>query len=266
MKTTEQEQAAEKIRQEVNEKGTPKRLKIRTLLKMFGYKSRKESNTVFLTELLADKGIMVNPSLIKVGPEWEMSLDEMVTLVAYKNVPKEPVSDTLEGLIADNWFEMVATREFRNEKEVETKFVIPLLSRLGYLEDDRFDGMTFQASHGSKPMNLEVDCALSDNGNQVLGKQILLVTEAKRESKLNKETELVKARNQVKSYGFWLSCRFGLVTDSRKIQVLELFPLIHGKDILFECLRGELKDRFPELYRIVGKKYLVEYYERIISG
>jgi hypothetical protein len=48
--------------------------------------------------------------------------------------------------------------------------------------------------------------------------------------------------------------------------VLELFPLIHGKDILFECLRGELKDRFPELYRIVGKKYLVEYYERIISG
>ncbi len=57
MKTTEQEQAAEKIRQEVNEKGTPKRLKIRTLLKMFGYKSRKESNTVFLTELLPDKGI-----------------------------------------------------------------------------------------------------------------------------------------------------------------------------------------------------------------
>jgi len=41
----------------VNEKGTPKRLKIRTLLKMFGYKSRKESNTVFLTELLPDKGI-----------------------------------------------------------------------------------------------------------------------------------------------------------------------------------------------------------------
>ena len=99
MKTTEQEQAAEKIKQEVNEKGTPKRLKIRTLLKMFGYKSRKESNTVFLTELLADKGIMVNPSLIKVGPEWEMSLDEMITLVAYKSLPKEPVSDILEGQI-----------------------------------------------------------------------------------------------------------------------------------------------------------------------
>ena len=42
---------------------------------------------------------------------------------------------------ADGWFDKLQNREFRTEKEVENKFILPLLTRLGYSEDDRYDGM-----------------------------------------------------------------------------------------------------------------------------
>jgi hypothetical protein len=97
-----------------------------------------------------------------------------------------------------------------------------------------------------------------------------LVVEAKKEDRLVKEVELEKAQKQTKSYAIWLSCHFGLVTDANKIQVLDLYPptsrpTISDVDVLFTCTKEELKDRFGELYNLVGKPTLVRHYENLIN-
>ncbi len=203
---------------------------------------------------------------MKIGENWKLDLDDRVTLSHEKKKPIKLKKESIKfDYNQDGWLNSLKEKEFRTEREVETKFIIPLLNKLGYHEDDRYDGMTFKAFNGSRPTILETDFSLFDSENELLDNQVLLVVEAKREDRLVKEVELSKAQKQTKSYAIWLSCHFGLVTDGRKLQVLDLFPNIGGINVLFETQIFELKDNFMELYELIGKKTLVEYYENITN-
>ena len=103
-----------------------------------------------------------------------------------------------------------------------------------------------------------------DSDSEELENQVLLVVEAKKEHRLVKQAELEKAQRQTKSYSVWLGCHFGLITDSRTIQVLDLMPNIGGMEVLFECSREELKDKFEELYQLTSKKILSKYYNALM--
>lgn len=92
-----------------------------------------------------------------------------------------------------------------------------------------------------------------------------MIAEAKKEDRLYKQVELDKAQRQVKSYAIWLSCHFGLVTDSKVIQVIDLFPSINGMNVIFECTRAELKENFVLMYNLINKKHLSLYYENLIK-
>lgn len=244
----------------------PKRIKVRTLIKKFGFVKRTETSARKITQELGDLEIYLNPSIMKIGESWKLSLDDRVSLSHEKNKNKEESIHFLpEGFNEDQWFDNLTDKEYRTEREVETKFIIPLLTRLEYSENDRYDGMCFKAFNGSRPTILETDCSLFDADNELLDNQVLLVVEAKRENRLVKEVELSKAQKQTKSYAIWLSCHFGLVTDGRKLQVLDLFPNIGGMNILFECEISDLKNRFGELYQLIGKKALIDYYENLIN-
>jgi len=257
---------ANEISSEIIDRGKSKRIKVRTLIKKFGFLKRTEESSRKITQKLAEKEIYMNPSINKIGDVWKLLLDDRVTL--YHEVRREEqVSDIKTNLNFnhDNWFDALEEKVFRTEREVETKFIIPLLDRLDYSEDDRYDGMTFKAYNGSRPTILETDFSLFDTNNEVLDNQVLLVVEAKKEDRLIKEVELIKAQKQTKSYAIWLSCHFGLVTDGKKIQVLDLFPSIGGINVLFECHVSDLKRKFIELYNLIGKKKLVSYYEDLIN-
>ncbi len=123
--------------------------------------------------------------------------------------------------------------------------------------------MTINVANGSRSTVLEVDFALSNSENENLEGQILLLVEAKKEDRLYKQVELDKAQKQVKSYAIWLSCRFGLVTDSKTIQIIDLFPRINEMKVIFECKREELKENFGIIYNLISKKSLTKYYEKI---
>ena len=164
----------------------------------------------------------------------------------------------------DKWLDDIQKKQFRTEKEVENKFILPLLERLGFNEDDRYDGMIVSAAHGSKATTLEVDFALFNSENEDLEGQTLLVVEAKKEDRLYKQVELDRAQKQVKSYAIWLSCHFGLVTDSKTIQVIDLFPSIKGMQVVFDCKRENLKENFRHLYKLISKDSLTNYYEKLI--
>ena len=104
----------------------------------FGFKKRTEECSQQITRLLADHGVFLNPSIMKIGEIWRLSLDDRVTL----SKEKKDEESVLAGAVApggfedDGWFTSLKGRVFWTEKEVETKFIIPLLSRLGYTEDD----------------------------------------------------------------------------------------------------------------------------------
>ena len=268
MRNDSPSEISDRLAKEVLTNGKPKRIKVRTLLGHFNYEKRTEDNSTKITELLADRNILLNPSIMKFGDTWQLKLDDRVYLLERKEeVRKEEVQTKASEIYdykSDKWFDEVLTKQFRTEKEVENKFIIPLLKRLGFTDDDRYDGMIVNAAHGSKQTILEVDFALFNTDNENLDGQPLLVAEAKKEDRLYKQVELDKAQKQVKSYAVWLSCHFGLVTDSKTIQVIDLFPSIKGMKVIFDCKRDELKDRFYELYKLISKEDLTNYYEQLL--
>ncbi len=264
------EEVADKLATEIIENGKPKRIKVRTLLAHFDYEKRTEDCATKITELLSERNILLNPSIMKFGDNWQLKIDDRVYLTERTEKSRNEIEPTksefanLYDYKNDIWFDEILPKQFRTEKEVENKFIIPLLQRLGFTEDDRYDGMIVSASHGSKQTTLEVDFALFNTENENLAGQPLLVAEAKREERLYKQVELDKAQKQVKSYAVWLSCHFGIVTDSKVIQVLDLFPSINSMKVLFECKREDLKDFFLDLYKVASKECLTKYYEQLI--
>ena len=267
MKKISAEEIAKNLSKEILLTGKSKRLKVRKLLKYFNYEKRTEDSATKITKLLADNNILLNPSIMKIGDDWKLKFDDIVYLTPRIETARKEVEQIKSTEIydwkSDKWFNEVLTKEFRTEKEVENKFIIPLLNRLNFSENDRYDGMLVSAAHGSKQTTLEVDFALFNSENKNLENQPLLVVEAKKEGRLNKQLELDKAQKQVKSYAVWLSCHFGLVTDSKTIQIIDLFTKINGMTVLFKCKREELKEKFDEIYKLISKESLTNYYEEL---
>jgi hypothetical protein len=242
-----------------------RKLKVRTLMAKFGLRRRTEENTFEITQALIDSGIILTPSIMKLGNDWESSFDDWVIL-SKASIEEANTIDSVDNPVPmgwndDNWFDKIQNKNFRTEREVETKFLIPLISKLGFSEDERYDGMPMHTYHGSKPSIIHVDCALFTYDYESLHNQVLLIVEAKRETRLEKEAELDNARKQAKSYAVWTGCYHCLVTDARKVVVYKLARNHMESDTqLFSCHISELKDNFGLLYSIISKKSLSNYY------
>lgn len=257
--------AAQKIQASVasSSEGS-RRMKLRTLLDRFGYLKRSDSNTSAITTALSDLGISLNPPIVRFGEDWEIAMEDWIYVSdSSKKVklPKPKPSNPDEPWKQDPWFDRIAGYELRTEKEVEIKFVVPLLARLGYGDDDRFDGMPVPAAHGSKGTTLVIDFALFDSSVEGLRHQPLLTVEAKKENRLKKREEILNAHNQAKSYCLWTQCDFFLITDSKTIQAFHISRgnLVDLKPLLV-CERHELKEKFGELYSIISREVLSAYY------
>jgi hypothetical protein len=260
--TPEAAAAARKIHDELGSRtSSSAKLKLKTLLGKFGYVKRSDSNTGAITTALADLGISMNPPIIRFGEDWEITTEDWIHLSLTTGVPLLRPGRPRSKLKEDPWFMEIAGRELRTEKEVEIKFIVPLLARLGYGDDDRFDGMPVPAAHGSKATTLEIDFALFDSTQEALRHQPLLVVEAKKEKLLKKRGEILKAHNQAKSYCLWTQSDFFMITDSRTVQ---LYYICRGNladlDPLFSCERHELASRFGELHALASREVLAAHY------
>jgi hypothetical protein len=247
-----------------------KRLKLRTLLAKFGYEKRSDSNTAEITMALSEAGLTVNPPLVRYGDNWEISTEDWIYLSIVKETSEGSDTKQLSAprdWNSDGWFNKVASLQLRTEREVEIKFAVPLLIRLGYTDEDRFDGMPVPASHGSRGSTLAIDHAAFNSQLDALKGQPLLTIEAKRDSYLSKAKQLQKAHDQAKSYCYWTQCEFFLVTDG---QIVHAYRVGRGKfgDIepLFECTRQELLHNFSELYALVSKESLTSHYLKKLSS
>ncbi|MBD1876979.1 type I restriction enzyme HsdR N-terminal domain-containing protein [Nodosilinea sp. FACHB-131] len=242
-----------------------RKLKIRTLISKFNLHRRTEENTSEITQILQEAGIILTPSIMKLGNDWELSFDDWVIL-SKASIEEVNATDSIDNSLPedwndDQWFNEIQNKNLRTEREVETKFLIPLLYKFGFSEDERYDSMPMHTYHGSKPSVIHVDCALFNHDYESLSNQVLLIVEAKHETRLQKEMELDNARKQAKSYAVWTGCYHCLVTDGRKIVVYKLARNHLENDTqLFSCYISELKDNFNRLYSIISKKALSNYY------
>lgn len=168
----------------------------------------------------------------------------------------------INGLDKDQWLEAVLKKTFRSEKEVENKFVLHLLSFLGYKEDDRYDGKSVVVTLGKRRTTIITDFVLYNSESNSLKDQALLVVEAKCEDSLNRSIKIEHAQMQVNSYAFHLDCYFSLLTDSKIIQISELHT---GRKNTFQCKREELKKNFARIYDLVSKESLTCYYEKVLK-
>lgn len=204
---------------------------------------------------------------MKVGDDWQTGLEDWLyfeNVANTKNEAPPPEHNPDSKWKNDPWFSEVQTRELRTEREVETKFVIPLLARLGYTEDDRYDDMPVHASMGSKPTILRIDFALYNKSSQKIAHQVILTVEAKREERLSKEIELKNAFQQAKCYAVWTGCRFCLVTDSKDVVLYKIgFSNIEKECELFRLTRANIATEFPKLYALCSKESLSEYYQSL---
>jgi hypothetical protein len=255
-----------RLRSEVDASSTKsRRLKLKTLLALFGYAKRSDLNTSHITKILSEKGLTLSPPIVRFGDEWGSSMDDWVHVSDSSCMPafskQSKVALRAIQFESDKWFDKLAGMILRTEKEVEIKFIVPLLKRLGYDDDDRFDGMPVPAAHGSRDTTLVIDFALFDSSNEVLRHQPLLTVEAKKENRLKKKEELFRAHNQAKSYCLWTQCDYFMVTDSQHIQA---FHIARGKlnqlDPIFACERHQLKERFIDLYALLSRDVLSKHY------
>ena len=125
---------AQALRKEVwSVKSRARRLRLRTLLGRFGYSKRSDDNTSEITHLLGEAGIAVNPPIVRFGERWGLSIEDWIVLsdAAALTAQSLPTSGASATWQADEWFERIQKTELRTEKEVEIKFIVPLLSRLG---------------------------------------------------------------------------------------------------------------------------------------
>jgi hypothetical protein len=241
-----------------------KRLKLRTLLSKFGYTKRSDSNTAEITRLLTDAGLALNPPIVRFGESWEITQEDWIYLSTQHPSDRADASPRVvapRGWNGDGWFDRIAGLELRTEKEVEIKFIVPLLARLGYGDDDRYDGMPVPAAHGSRDTTLVIDFALFNSSLESLKNQPMLTVEAKRENRLVKAKELASAHNQAKSYCLWTQCDFFMITDSRTVQAYQVQRGRFGElSPLFACELHELKARFNDLYAVLSMDALTRHY------
>ncbi|WP_135230005.1 type I restriction enzyme HsdR N-terminal domain-containing protein [Deinococcus fonticola] len=235
---------------------TPKksrRVLLRTLLKEFGFKIKSGDRLTRIQGRLAEVGIHVNPDLAECDREDWVTL----SLIAPALPNTDPPASTMPGFSEDPWFTEVKAKTFASEREVEIRFILPLLERLGYREENReenrADGFPVDIVVGVRRTRAEADFVLFDGPNRDAN-HALLVVEAKRAGK-----RLSDHVGQARSYAMFLQAPYYLLTNGDDIRVFLYRSPIESDVEVYTGHRESLLDNFADLYTMISREAVVEY-------
>ena len=148
------------------------------------------------------------------------------------------------------WFAQAYGARYRSEKEVDIRFVLPLLHHLGYEEADRADGFWLPINLGSKVTRVQIDfvCFAGQDPNP---SNCLLLVETK-----SPGTPLHCGLNQARSYAQFMKPLRLLLTNGDEIEIWRCNS--STEDIcMFKCTKYDLYKRFDELAAVVGRSALI---------
>ena len=234
-----------------------RRLLSKTFWGMFGFKARTKDRIETVKATLKDQGLILNLDDAHFGAEgkddWIILSYVEPSLPSANSAGTAETLQPIECIPPESWFQLMESRKFESEREVEYFFILPLLESMGYEEDDFAIGYPIEMYEGVNRVKKEADFAVF-NGLSREKKDALLVVEAKKHDKLVTQD----AVGQAKGYAIWLTTPYYLVTNAEDIR-LYLYRSGVQQDVeLMKFLRSNLRQNWEKLYQHINKAAVIE--------
>lgn len=236
---------------ETNDK--QKRLKSSTFWGLFDVKARRATVVERIASVIDKQGLKI---AVKSGATFgeESDADWIILtpiLLPVSGVPAQPIIPS--EWPSSDWFEMMQTRIFDSEREVEAYFIAPLLEKLGYDYDDIVIGHPVTMFKGVSKTIAEADFVLFNGVNKEEG-SALLVVEAKKPGKGISSDHI----GQAKSYAQVLLPACYLVSDGQQIVVFQFNGMRIPDEKVMDFDRLELQNKWNDFYNYVSKKATIK--------
>lgn len=141
----------------------------------------------------------------------------------------------------EEWLEEIKTTSYRNEIEVEVKFIYPLVEQLGYKNTDFDIRVPVNIQVGRNRSRGEADWVLWNKRSGTDNQQARVVIEAKAPHQdLNEEVQA-----QARSYAFALNAPIYVNTNGRRIQIFHRG--VQGDKCVVDCDVKELSKKWSEI-------------------
>lgn len=239
---------------------TPKRqrrLLSKSFWAKFGFKARTKERIEQVREAVKRQGLVLNLDDAHFGIE---NKDDWVILSYIEPslpsaIPNDasPNTQAVECVPPESWFQLMESRKFESEREVEFYFIAPLLESLGYEEDDFAIGYPIEMFEGVTKVKKEADFAIF-NGLSREKKDALLVVEAKKADKLLTED----AVGQAKGYAVWLTTPYYVATNAEEIRLYLSRAGLQPDVALMKFPRSELRQHWATLHQHINKAAVIE--------
>lgn len=250
---------------------TPKRqrkLRSKTFWEKFGFGRRNKDRVDLVRETIKQRGLLLNLPNAEDSSFGSKAKDEWIVL-SFINSPVD--ISTSSGTQAagpgisvvtppTDWFEVMQSREFESEREVEYYFIVPLLEALGYTESDFAIGYRVQMYEGVKKVNKEADFVIF-NGTSRSKDDALLVIEAKRMGNFLTEDAVGQAR----AYALWLTTPYYLATNGEDIRVYLFRGAVQPDVMLMHFGRKELADNWASFYQKLNRTSVIEHKAKLLK-
>jgi hypothetical protein len=245
---------------------TPKkqrRLRSATFWEKLGFKVRTKERVEMVKTALHQRSLVTNFDDSNFGGE---DKDEWIVISYIAPELPSGVIDHEQAPIIDipipddAWFDLMTHRIFESEREVEYYFIVPLLEKLGYVEDDFVIGFPVQMYEGVNKVKKEADFVLF-NGLSRDKNDALLVVEAKRTEKIIADDAVGQAR----AYAMWLSVPYYLVTNGEEIRVYLFRGAVQPDLMLMTFKRPELKNQWAPFYQAINKEAVIAYKAKLLA-
>lgn len=256
-KKSEADVALEMYQSVMQSPGKQKRLNSSTFWNLFYVKARLPSVVERIAKVLDMQGLKF---AVKSGEPFGKEKDNDWIILT----PKVPETLSPPPVRPEwpppEWFEMMQTREFESEREVEAFFITPLLERLGYEYDDIVIGYPVEMFKGVQKTRREADFVIF-NGSSRSKEDALLVVEAKKSDKGISVDHI----GQAASYAQELLPACYIVSNGQQIIVFKFNGMLAPDERVMDFDRSELKEKWETLYGHISKEATIKRKEWMIS-
>lgn len=248
MKKTEAEIALEMYQSVMQSNDRQKKLKSSRFWGLFKVKSRRKVLVERIEDLIDKQGLRIAVKSGATfgeedGTDWIM-LSLKLMPEQDKNIRPIPLSE----LPSEEWFEMIQSRGFESEREVEAYFIAPLLEELGYDYDDIVIGYPVEMIKGVQKTKKEADFVLFNGGDRTK-ENVLLVVEAKKSDKGISGDHI----GQAKSYAKELLPACYMVSNGQRIMVFQFNGMLVPDVQILDLDRTALREKWVDLYNYISK-------------
>jgi hypothetical protein len=213
-----------------------RRVRAHRFKELFGFRALSAQRRELVGRLLAEAGIVVQPSLEEAGrDDWLVMSMPTLAVVGEAHPDPRPSAE---------WFGYLQSVRPVTEREVELHFASPLFHGLGYRDAQEAAGFGIQVFQGVRRQHVEADLIyFADDAHDLEHGRPLVLVECKRQGR---PPDL--AAGQARSYALWVRPAYYVITDADTVGVWDYQGAVAPDIKILEIRQAELGDRFDELY------------------